>query len=926
MKNMIHSIGHDTIYTTSSVENALKKSHELNPDLILMDIILHGKFDGVKTIAKMDIPIVYIITPFDEPIIKKTLVTEPCGYLLKPVSNTELKVTIQLALYKHNMEVTSKEYKHRFRTITNKLHETEIFLKSIYHDSQLPILVLDIARDGNYIISSYNDAFERATGIKKSGGIGENLSDFAPVDLFEVQHHLYEKISECLESGETIQYKNHINLSEIENWWLISLTPLKNVEDEFYRIIITIFNITEHKQIENISPKSEENYRLLVENLQRGVWRIDKDGYTSFVNESMTDMLGYTIEEMMGKPLFDFVDESDVEFSRKKLLRRKQGLSEQYDFGFIRKDGVKIYTTIAATPLTDKKGTYQGSLIGVINITERKKTEMALKESKQRLSGIIEFLPDATFAIDNKGKVIAWNKAIENMTGFKAQNMIGKGNYEYSLPFYGMRRPILIDLLNQSDESIENRYRYLKREGNVVLAETEAPLNGVNCVLWGKASPLYDDEGHVQGAIESIRDVTERKKSEKILQTSFFEQRIINDVVMELTGVKNSAEIYSIIAEAVRKLLPDSYIIVRAIAPDQKNIRITEILGHEHGLKKLEKIVGIDLFKIKFPLEEFNAEEGKSYQSGELTQFEEGIYGLTLGKIPRKVCNILEKKFNIDEMYNIGFSFSDENYGGLAITLPPGKSMEHENAIETIVNQASIAIQRSRAEEAIKESLREKDVLLREINHRVKNNMQIVSSLLNLQTQHVEKEETIGVLKESQGRVKSMAMIHEKLYQSRDLSHINFKEYVEKLVFDILYSYGVKTGTITPIIQVDNIEMGLETAIPLGLIINELVTNSIKYAFPQKKGTITIALKSLSEQMQLTISDDGIGLPADLDPQNTETLGLQLLNSLVHQIDANVKINRDNGTEFKIVFNELNYKKRIEDNFKEKNNDYSSPI
>lgn len=159
-----------------------------------------------------------------------------------------------------------------------------------------------------------------------------------------------------------------------------------------------------------------------------------------------------------------------------------------------------------------------------------------------------------------------------------------------------------------------------------------------------------------------------------------------------------------------------------------------------------------------------------------------------------------------------------------------------------------------------------------------------------------------------------MAMIHEKLYQSCDLSHINFREYIEKLVFDILYSYGVKTGQINPIIKVDDIEMGLETAIPLGLIINELVTNSIKYAFPQKKGTITITLKSLPEQMELIIADDGIGLPEDFDPQDTETLGLQLLNSLVHQIDGKLQVNRNNGTEFKIVFKELNYKSRIEDN------------
>jgi two-component sensor histidine kinase len=189
--------------------------------------------------------------------------------------------------------------------------------------------------------------------------------------------------------------------------------------------------------------------------------------------------------------------------------------------------------------------------------------------------------------------------------------------------------------------------------------------------------------------------------------------------------------------------------------------------------------------------------------------------------------------------------------------------------------------------------------------------MQIISSLLNLQIKYEDLDETVNVLKESQGRVKTMAMVHEKLYQSPNFSTINFKQFIEQLVSDILYTYGIESGKIGWELNVEDINIGIDTAIPLGLIINELVTNSVKYAFPQGDGNIFINLKSFPEQIELTIADDGIGLPKKLNTKNTKTLGLQLVYNLVNQIDGEVEVNRNHGTEFKIIFRELEYKERL---------------
>jgi two-component system, sensor histidine kinase PdtaS len=219
---------------------------------------------------------------------------------------------------------------------------------------------------------------------------------------------------------------------------------------------------------------------------------------------------------------------------------------------------------------------------------------------------------------------------------------------------------------------------------------------------------------------------------------------------------------------------------------------------------------------------------------------------------------------------------------------------------------------RKNAENLIKSSLNEKNILLQEIHHRVKNNMQIISSLLNLQTRYVNDEEAVNILKESQNRVRSMAMIHEKLYQSKDLSHINFVEYIQNLVSNLFHSYNIGKTHIKSTLEVENLSLNIDTAVPCGLIISELVSNSIKYAFPNDmNGEIFVSLKAKKEEYELIIRDNGIGLPKTLDLNNVDSLGLRLVNSLTEQIDGEVIINIKNGTEFKIKFKGLEYRNRI---------------
>lgn len=209
---------------------------------------------------------------------------------------------------------------------------------------------------------------------------------------------------------------------------------------------------------------------------------------------------------------------------------------------------------------------------------------------------------------------------------------------------------------------------------------------------------------------------------------------------------------------------------------------------------------------------------------------------------------------------------------------------------------------RRQAEERLEASLREKEVLLKEIHHRVKNNLQITSSLLKLQTGNITDPRTLELFSESQNRIRSMALVHEKLYQSHDLSRIDFADYAKSLASLLFRSYGA-SGRIDVEVESDPVHFTVDTAIPCGLMLNELLSNAIKHAFPDgRRGNVRIAI--VAEQggaHSIRVRDDGIGLPPEVAIESATTLGLQLVRTLAEQIGATLEVGREGGTEVRIL-------------------------
>jgi PAS domain S-box-containing protein len=318
----------------------------------------------------------------------------------------------------------------------------------------------------------------------------------------------------------------------IETLWSCEIIIINNEEV----MLSLLYDITERKQAEEALRGWEQLLMHIFDFLPDATLVIDLEGKVIAWNRAIEEMTGVKAQEVLGKgnyeyaiPFYgrrrpimaDIILHQDANITPKNysVLDKQRDLMVAESW-VPKLKGARAFLWAKASLLYDGKGNVAGAIESIRDVTDRKRAEENLQESQRRLADIIDFLPDATFAIDLRGKVIAWNRAIEEMTGVDVENMLGKGDFAYAVPFYGEKRPMMIDIVLKPNKKIELSYDSLvKKEQDILLLEHWVPkLKGARAFLWGKASPLYDSKGNTVGAIESIRDVTDRKRAEEALK------------------------------------------------------------------------------------------------------------------------------------------------------------------------------------------------------------------------------------------------------------------------------------------------------------------------------------------------------------------------------------------------------------------------
>ncbi|NTW06981.1 MAG: PAS domain S-box protein [Syntrophaceae bacterium] len=422
----------------------------------------------------------------------------------------------------------TKEHFSEMMEILQYNAESENFYQTVFEKAGIATIIFK--KDN--IILLVNSEFEKIAGYTRAEVEGKKKwmeFVYRKDDLVQMKEYNRQRHIDPLSAPRTYEFQLVNRDGEVKD----IVTTVATIPGSKYTLM-TLLDITEQKRMEKALKESERRLADTIDFLPDATFAIDLSGKVIAWNRAIENMTGVKAEDILGKGNYEYTNAFygmrtpmliDLVFGPKEEIEEKYDFVKREGNSFLAEADVPVrgaHCTLwgKAGPLYDSHGNIVGAIESIRDITDRKRMEAALKESERRLADIIDFLPDATFAIDLSGKVIAWNRAMEEMTGVKTEDMLGKDNHEYAIPFYGMRRPVLIDLVFRSDEETAKKYDFVKREGDVLLTETRMAVGAHPLVLWGKARPLYDGSGNIVGAIESVRDITALKQAQKALQAA----------------------------------------------------------------------------------------------------------------------------------------------------------------------------------------------------------------------------------------------------------------------------------------------------------------------------------------------------------------------------------------------------------------------
>lgn len=725
--------------------------------------------------------------------------------------------------------------------IAQKENAQKELLKSQFYTKNIINSSLDmiIANDHNLKVTEFNKAAQIIFGYKASEVIGNEIT-MLYADKESFQKVNSKMVSEGLYTGEILNKRKNGEVFES----FLTATGLLDDEGKLIGGMGVSRDVTRLKKERERLHLSEERYKAIYNQVFIGIARLDLNGRYLQVNQRLCDILGFSETELL---TMDFQHSSNTnEPEEKQNLFEHLIATKTPNYTVERiykhKNGKLINANINISLVFNEHGEPAYFVLVCEDITENKKNQELFLKQTAKLNSILESSNYLVMAFDKNKKLSTFN----TNTARWIKDVYG---VEANIGLAMDKKPVLT---NEKNNKFWTKRVNDALEGKPQFFESKSiKTDGAENIYEFYINPIKSESLAISEVAIIGYDITEKKKTEeKIITQSAKLNAIFENSSHQIYTIDRAYQLTSF-NELFAKTTIKDYNLIPSIGIDMRRYALELIPAlHAQNFIKLHK----------------EALKGKSLH------------------IESKVIDI---KGNI--VYYL--IYLDP------IILPDGKVNEVSYIAHDITD-------RKLAEKRIVESLKEKEVLLKEVHHRVKNNLQVISSILNLQRAYLKDTTSDSLFRELQNRVRSMSFIHESLYQTQDFSNLNFGEYLNNLAINLKHSYLIDDDNVEINVKADKLFLNLDYSIPCGLIVNELVSNAFKYAFPGgRNGKIDVIVKKLHNFVEIIVADNGVGIKPEIDIKNTESLGLQLVTSLVEQLDGELfHENLNPGTEIKITF------------------------
>jgi PAS domain S-box-containing protein len=751
---------------------------------------------------------------------------------------------------------TTRDISDRKR-VEDELRESEARYSSLFDNSYSISLLID--PDTGRIVDA-NDAAVRYYGYSRKQLAGMGIFDLNRLDKKTVIQNLIRAKDERAKHFFSTHY---LASGEKRNVEIYSGPITVQGIPLFYSII---HDITERKRVEESLKESEARYSSLFTNSYSISMLIDPDtGMIVGANDAASQYYGYSNEQLTAMGIFD-LNRLPKEKVVRNLVHAKDENAKHFFSTHYLANGERRNVEVFSGPIAVQGKPLFYSIIH--DITDRVRAEQALRDSEARMNMILQGSPIPKFVIDTRHRVISWNKALEEASGIKALDVLGTSMHWKA--FYESERPCMADLLvDGAIDKIPDLYAGKYRKSEIAEGGYEAtdffPHMGKNG-RWLRyvAAPIRGSQGKIIGAIETLEDITGLMEAQHSLRESEERYRTLIDQLPDYVIVhRNGALLYVNPAAAEHLGYKTQDLIGKPatlfIAPEYHDIVKKAIM---------KRMAGEEVAPYEMMITDHGGTSHAVLVNGAQVQYEGAPASL----------NVLTDITIIKEAEKVIRRANED--------------------LERRVAERTESLSRTNVQ--LEQEIKARSAAEQEIHHRVKNNLQIIASMLNLQSRTIKDKNVLDAIKDSQSRVRAMALVHERIYRSCNIGEIDLRDYLQYLVQQLIMFHNIPHTKVAITFTMEPITADIDTIVPIGLIINEMVSNSLKHAFPgERKGRIMIEGSNPSpELLRFTYRDDGVGIPNDVDWKNPTSLGLRLITSLVEQCSGEITMERDSGTVF----------------------------